>query len=269
MVLSKALVTTFFLVSLNYVKCASVATRVQHVKAHKGYLNGDTRDHNILGYGNLHDRSKIEGDAHEIATSFVNFLERDGFDFNDTRDVQNLASFLEALAAGDIATQSKSSRFLDLLKQGGSTLLKTGREFAQKHAKGAIKEAVRMLLTTFLQKGLPLFENAYENAMQSIPINLRITYAPMAYNLWTQLFQKFKVEMPPGFNVERFICKAMTKEQCDGVIQRIQSKNAQNARAEEQMQLRGAHIEKGDEDEDDDDEYNEKSGNGDMDVLDF
>ncbi|GFE55687.1 long-chain fatty acid ligase, putative [Babesia ovis] len=204
------------------------------------------------------DEGKYEDDVNEIATSFVTLLEEEGFNFEDANDLGTLASFLETVTGGEIAPKSKASRFLEMLKQGSASLLNSTKEYAQKHAKSAIREGVKILLTAFLKKSLPAFEEVYENALQSIPIGIRITYAPMAYSLWNQLFKKFKIDLPEDFNVERFICKTMTKEQCDGVIRRIKSKIDSEKKSKESNQLRGGSKgKKHDEDDDEEEEDND------------
>ncbi|CDR95443.1 hypothetical protein, conserved [Babesia bigemina] len=179
---------------------------------------------------------KQDAAIHEIASSFIDLLESDGFDIMSQKDLMTLASFLETITGENKVVQRSQNGFLNMLKKGGRTLFEAGKNFAQKHAKGAVGDAVKIVFMTLLKKGLPVFEKTYENAMQKIPIELRITYAPMAYNLWTELFKRFKIKMPAGYNVERFICKAMSKEQCDDIIKRVQSKQED----EEEGQLRGA-----------------------------
>ncbi|GIX64167.1 signal peptide-containing protein [Babesia caballi] len=205
----------------------------------------------------------ISGDAEDIASSFINLLENDGFQFQNKNDLKALASFLEAFTDGSVAKRDNSSPFLNMLKHGSAQLLKATKEFTKNNAKGMIGQAVKLLIVTFLQKGLPAFENIYESAMQKVPIDIRITYAPMAYTMWTELFKKLKIDLPEDFNVERFICKAMTKEQCDGVIMRIMERKEKLKEAAESQQLRrrqGRNASGDDDYEDYDEDSDEDSG---------
>nr|BAN64742.1 hypothetical protein [Babesia bovis] len=262
--ISMALITSILLIPFSVVRGASIASRLQRINLHDGYRNGYSRDDFYDEDRALRRQAAHEAGAHEVAKTFVNFLEREGFDFQNHDDMKMLASFLETVTAGEVAPQSKASRFLNMLKKGGASLLKSTKEYAQKHAKGAIKEAVKFMITAFLQKGLPVFEEAYENAMQKIPIDVRITYAPMAYNLWQQLFEKFKIELPEGFGPERFVCKAMTKAQCDGILRRIKSQEEEEI-SYEKGRLRGMEEAAEDEVDGSDDNITEE----DMSIFEF
>ncbi|GBE61375.1 signal peptide-containing protein, putative [Babesia ovata] len=241
-----ALATTAVLARLVDANRTYQATRLHHIHPHYNLVNDGQQGYNY----SPNSTRKHDEEIHEIATSFIDLLESDGFDMANKNDLMTLASFLETITGGEIAPQKSGNGFLTMLKKGGRTLFEAGKDFAKKHAKGAVGDAVKIIFMTLLKKGLPVFEKAYENAMQKIPIDLRITYAPMAYNLWTELFKKFKIRMPEGYNVERFICKAMTKEQCDDVIKRIKSKQED----EEAPQLRGGKRRKSRNDDDDDEE---------------
>ncbi|KAK1442954.1 hypothetical protein BgAZ_304720 [Babesia gibsoni] len=163
---------------------------------------------------------KLEGsDSDDIAENMINFLERDGFDFTDRDNVANFISFLQATTGGSGTKSEGFNNFLNMVKKGGNELLKQTKHFTKTHAKDAIQGAVKLAVVAVMKKGLPVFEKLYEDAMQKIPLALRISYAPMAFNLWSMIFKKFKIEVPEEFNPEKFICHGMTKQQCDSVIE--------------------------------------------------
>lgn len=110
-------------------------------------------------------------------------------------------------------------------------------------------EAVKIAIVAILKKGLPMFEKTYEDAMQRIPLSLRITYAPMAYNLWNELFKKFKIELPEELTPERFICKGMTKEQCDDVVTRAIKASKKKEKSEHAARNEGEGSESDEEEE--------------------
>lgn len=160
-----------------------------------------------------------------VANTMLSFLESQGFDYEDPQHMNNLISFLETMVTEE-PVKSKTAKFLDGLKQMALKTWHATKGAAKDAAKRALLVSIKGILKESIKEALPLLEKVNEKAMRTLPVNLRVALAPIAYNMWRKFFEKTKVTLPPGFNIENFVCSTIDKEKCDEIIRKVKEEGA-------------------------------------------
>lgn len=167
-----------------------------------------------------------------IADAIINFLEDNGFQANNPHHVDHLASFVQDMTTTKTPLRKKASKFMDELKKMALKTWHATKHVAKGTAKDIILAGLKVYLRDAIKEVLPLLEQMNERAFRTLPVNLRVALAPVAYNLWSKFFERTKARLPPGFKIENFVCKALEVEKCDEVIERV--KNTWSAPATEE-----------------------------------
>ncbi|ORM40453.1 uncharacterized protein BXIN_2168 [Babesia sp. Xinjiang] len=156
-----------------------------------------------------------------VVSEMLSLLEQQGVSFENPEHMNHLISFVQTMARDD-KEKSKSTKFLEQLKQMAKKTWDKSKGVAKDVLKDLLANYTKTLLKSGLKHALPALEKLNEKAMTKLPPNLRVALAPIYFNMWLSLFKHAKLAIPAGYNIEKFVCSSLTKDECDAIIEKVQ-----------------------------------------------